>query len=241
MGWWTRLLGAVRVGAADWETPASCSVPKTSEPCLKTLRSLLQCDRRWGQSLETLTGKQGERRDSLDLLSKRSCSTLWWLGLSQARVQGRRAWPVSGMLSLWGREWIATTEKNQFPNLLLLIFTWQGSCERALGVTCYSTSPCGFPCLPIATAHIWAWRQRGKSSLPHSCIVLQQVFRHRGGIQLLKPSLVLPFGTLMFIQDTSLEPAGRIRRDQTLLEQQWPPAEIPCNISCSMCCLHQGN
>lgn len=75
-------------------------------------------------------------------------------------------------------------------------------------------------CVPIAIAHIWAWRQRWKSSLPHSYVVLQQALKHRGEIQLLKPSLVLPFGTPMFIWDISLEPAGMIMSDQTLLEQQ---------------------
>lgn len=87
----------------------------------------------------------------LSPVSRRPCFSLRWLGLSWRNIQGTRAGSISGMLSLWGSEWIAAVEKNQFPNLLLFVFAWLVSCDRALGTTCYSTSPYGFPCVPIAT------------------------------------------------------------------------------------------
>lgn len=126
---------------------------------------------KWGQSLERVTEKRGRYRDAVTPLSRMPCFTLRWLGLSQASIQGTRAHSISGTVTLWGREWIAATEENQFPNLLLLIFTWLGSCERALGETRYSSSPCGFLCVLIARAHVWAWRQRWQGSLPHSYTV----------------------------------------------------------------------
>lgn len=125
----------------------------------------------------------------LSPVSRRPCCALWWLGLSQTSIQGTRAGSVSGMLCLWESEWIAATEKNQFPNLLLLIFAWLMSCERALGTTCYCTSPSAFPCMPIAAVHVWAWRQRWKRSLLRNCIVLQQAFKHGEKFSCFNPGL----------------------------------------------------
>lgn len=86
-----------------------------------------------------------------------------------------------------------------------------------------------------------ARRQRWKCSLPHNYVVLQQAFKHRGEIQLLNPSLILPFETPMFIWEISLGTAGLIMdlwETLTLLEQQWPPGRIPYSISHGMSCLH---
>lgn len=175
-----------------------------THPCSNVTESE---DNPWRDSLRS----EGSAEIVLTPLSRRPSFTLWWLGLSQASVQGTRAGSISGTLSLSGREWIATTVKNQFPNLLF-VFTWLVGCERALGATCCSTSPCGFLCVPIATAHIWVWRQRWKGCLHHNYVILQLAYKHRGEIQLLKPSLVLLFETPMFIRDISLEPAGMIMR-----------------------------
>lgn len=157
MSWGTRLLGAVRVEALTGRTGRPqhlaeslrhqcCSWRHRDHPCSNVTESV---DNPWRDSL----GSEASAEIILTPLSRRPCFTLWWLGLSRASIQGMRTGSISGMLSLWGREWIATTEKNQFPNLLF-IFTRMVSCERALGVTCCSTSPCGFPCVCPLPQHI---------------------------------------------------------------------------------------